>query len=99
MNSARLAVRPALLVIAALVLGSAGARALDCGNFDYPHCSGPARQFAGGFAPGDVAGGFGGGQCTARRTPVVFVHGNGDSAIDWDAPARLAGAGTSGPSF
>lgn len=98
MNSARPALRSALLVTAALLLGSTGAKALDCGNFDYPHCTGPARQFAGGFAPDAVAGGFGGGQCAARRTPVVFVHGNGDSAIDWDAPARVAGAGTSGPS-
>jgi pimeloyl-ACP methyl ester carboxylesterase len=71
-----------------LSLASSAAAALDCQRFDYPHCTGPANQFAGGFAPADVAGGFGGGDCRAKRTPVVFIHGNGDSAIDWDAPTR-----------
>lgn len=39
--------------------------------------NGPANQFAGGFAPSNAPdGGFGGGACTATRTPVIFVHGN-----------------------
>ena len=39
--------------------------------------NGPANQFAGGFRPSNAPdGGFGGGNCTATRTPVIFVHGN-----------------------
>ncbi|HET9624113.1 MAG TPA: hypothetical protein VFP84_22225 [Kofleriaceae bacterium] len=45
-----------------------------------PHAvvfNGPASQFAGGFAPRNAAlGGFGGGNCVATHTPIVFVHGN-----------------------
>lgn len=49
--------------------------------------TGPADQFAGGFHPSNAPwGGFGGGACTASRTPVVFVHGNGDEASNWDFP-------------
>jgi pimeloyl-ACP methyl ester carboxylesterase len=54
------------------------------GALDY---AGGANQFAGGFAPANAPwGGFGGGSCTAVRTPVVFVHGNGDEARNWDYP-------------
>jgi hypothetical protein len=39
--------------------------------------NGPANQFAGGFNPSNAPdGGFGGGNCVATRTPVIFVHGN-----------------------
>ena len=39
--------------------------------------NGPANQFAGGFQPSNAPdGGFGGGNCVASRTPVIFVHGN-----------------------
>lgn len=62
-----------------LLAGSVPALALD-------H-AGAARQFAGGFSPRNAPyGGFGGGSCTAARTPVVFVHGNGDLALNWDYP-------------
>lgn len=58
---------------------SSPAAALDVG--------GGANQFAGGFQPVDAPwGGFGGGACTASRTPVIFVHGNGDEAKNFDAP-------------
>jgi len=60
--------------------------ALSCGKFDYPKCDGPDLQYAGGFNPQVGFGGFGGGACRAGRTPVVFIHGNGDSAINWDSP-------------
>ena len=39
--------------------------------------NGAANQFAGGFNPSNAPnGGFGGGDCVATRTPVIFVHGN-----------------------
>lgn len=49
--------------------------------------TGGSYQFAGGFNPSNAPyGGFGGGSCSAVRTPVVFVHGNGDEARNWDYP-------------
>lgn len=51
--------------------------------------SGADAQFAGGFAPANAPyGGFGGAaNCTATRTPVVFVPGNGDTASNFDFPS------------
>lgn len=50
--------------------------------------TGGANQFAGGFSPSNAPnGGFGGGGCTATRTPIVFLHGNGDEAKNWDYPS------------
>ena len=66
------------------------ASALSCGNYRYPKCDGPDLQYAGGFNPQVGFGGFGGGACTARRTPVIFVHGNGDRATNWDSPVTGA---------
>ena len=62
------------------------AQALTCGPTDGRICQGTASQYAGGFNPGVGYGGFGGGSCTASKTPVVFIHGNADSAISFDAP-------------
>jgi pimeloyl-ACP methyl ester carboxylesterase len=63
------------------------ALALDCSSFDGWTCkAGVQSQYAGNFNPRTGHGGFGGGSCTATRTPVIFIHGNGDSAISWDAP-------------
>lgn len=75
---------PALGVAALLLPGKA--QALDCGSNNGFTCTGTAAQYAGGFNPGVGNGGFGGGSCTATRTPVVFVPGNGDSAISFDMP-------------
>ena len=49
----------------------------------------PDTQFAGGFVPRNAAfGGFGGAaSCTATRTPIVFVPGNGDDARNYDFPS------------
>ena len=66
------------------------ASALSCGNYRYPKCDGPDLQYAGGFHPRVGFGGFGGGACSARRTPVIFVHGNGDRATNWDSPVTDA---------
>jgi pimeloyl-ACP methyl ester carboxylesterase len=75
----------AAFLAAGLLLGTA-ASALECGNFEFPKCSGPDAQYAEGFDPQTGFGGFGGGECTASRTPVIFIHGNGDRAINWDSP-------------
>jgi pimeloyl-ACP methyl ester carboxylesterase len=76
---------PLIGSIALLLPGHA--QALDCGTNNGYTCGGTANQYAGGFNPGVGQGGFGGGSCTATRTPVVFIHGNGDSAISFDMPA------------
>lgn len=68
------------------------ARALSCGIHDKSVCKGEDRQFAGGFDPGTGFGGFGGGACQAQRVPVIFIHGNADGAVSWDAPpGKVAG--------
>lgn len=74
--------RCAVLAVAVLAAGPLHA-------VDY---TGPADQFAGGFHPSNAPwGGFGGGACTAARTPVIFVHGNGDEARNWDFPPSTGG--------
>lgn len=62
------------------------AEAVQCGSYDGFFCSGTASQYAGGFNPGTGYGGFGGGNCSASKTPVIFIHGNGDNATSWGAP-------------
>jgi pimeloyl-ACP methyl ester carboxylesterase len=62
------------------------AQALECGAFTFPKCSGEDIQYAGAFDPKVGHGGFGGGACRAAKTPVVFIHGNGDRAINWASP-------------
>ena len=77
------------IVAAGLLLAACSggpAAALDCGTNNGYLCQGTQAQYAGGFAPGVGYGGFGGGTCTATRTPVVFLHGNGDTAISFDMP-------------
>lgn len=85
----------AALFALAAALAPLPAWALDCGPQNGFVCTGTAAQYAGGFSPGVGSGGFGGGSCTATRTPVVFVHGNGDSAISFDMPpGAVAGYAT-----
>jgi pimeloyl-ACP methyl ester carboxylesterase len=83
---------PAALVGAVASGYSAPAQALTCGTpNEHGQClSGSASQFGGGFTPPSGGfGGFGGATgCTVTRTPVVFIHGNGDNAISWDGPPR-----------
>lgn len=75
------------------LMTAGGTSALTCGTNNGWICQGAARQYAGGFSPGVGYGGFGGASaCTATRTPVIFLHGNGDHAISWDLPpAAVAG--------
>lgn len=50
--------------------------------------TGGAYQFGGGFTPRNAPyGGFGGGSCGATKNPIIFIHGNGDEARNWDFPA------------
>ncbi|MGH8472944.1 MAG: hypothetical protein ACREVJ_10925, partial [Gammaproteobacteria bacterium] len=79
------------------IMLSAGAGALECGDFTFPKCSAPDAQYAGGCDPGTGVGGFGGGECKAARTPVVFIHGNADRAISWDSPVQGGVAGYTPP--
>ena len=78
--------RTAAIVLALVALWAGPAAALDCGSNNGYTCQGTQTQYAGGFNPGVGYGGFGGGTCTATKTPVVFIHGNGDSAISFDMP-------------
>jgi pimeloyl-ACP methyl ester carboxylesterase len=49
--------------------------------------TGSSNQFGGSFHPSNAPnGGFGGGSCTATHTPIVFLHGNGDEAKNFDYP-------------
>ena len=49
--------------------------------------NGASNQFAGGFNPSNAPdGGFGGGNCVATRTPVIFVHGNTVNATFFARP-------------
>lgn len=51
--------------------------------------AGPERQFFGGFRPRAAPyGGFGGGACTATRTPIIMLHGNSSEAKFWDYETR-----------
>lgn len=91
----------ALLALALPMLGATAlllpgrAQALDCGSNNGFTCTGTASQYAGGFSPGVGSGGFGGASgCTATRTPVVFIPGNGDSAISFDMPPGAVGGYT-----
>ena len=89
LGSACLSMALGVLAPAGLLSGlavSTPAQALNCGTTDSIRCTGTATQYAGGFSPGVGFGGFGGGSCTATRTPVIFVHGNADRAISWDVP-------------
>lgn len=74
---------PALI---GLLLASGTAQAVTCGTYNKGVCRGEARQYGGGFNPNTGFGGFGGGECAATKTPVIFIHGNGDNATSWDAP-------------
>jgi hypothetical protein len=67
------------LFCALLILLAPAVAALDV--------NGGSVQFAGGFQPSNAPwGGFGGGSCTASKTPVIFLHGNGDEAKNFDFP-------------
>lgn len=78
---------------------SGSAQALSCGTStgNLLPCDGAQTQFSGGFLSISGYGGFGGGNCSASRTPVIYIHGNGDHAINFDAKPSLAPNGYSLP--
>ncbi len=90
-------IRLTVLAVLFFVFFPEAVLALSCGKFEYPRCDGPLLQYAGGFDPKAGFGGFGGGSCSAVRTPVVFIHGNGDWAINWDSPITDAVKGYDPP--
>ncbi len=69
--------------------------ALQCGNSNgnFLPCDGSQNQFAGSFFALSGFGGFGGGNCSTTKTPVIYIHGNGDHAINFDAQPALAPQG------
>lgn len=73
-------------ISAGTVMAPSSAQALTCGANSGYVCQGTQTQYGGTFSPGVGYGGFGGGTCTATKTPVIFVHGNGDNAISLDMP-------------
>lgn len=77
-----------LTLFLSMLFSSQPAFAVNCGFYDGKFCNGIAFQYGGGFKPNvGEYGGFGGASnCVASRTPVVFVHGNGDNATSWDSP-------------
>jgi pimeloyl-ACP methyl ester carboxylesterase len=84
----------AALVLALVVALGAACTASDDAPADEPQTvqdvtyNGPSNQFAGGFHPSNAPdGGFGGGNCTATRTPVIFVHGNTVNATFFARPS------------
>lgn len=88
MSSLMIAARrhlPYMLALLALAW-TAPAVALQCNGSNGYTCTTTTSQYAGGFNPGTGYGGFGGGNCTTTRTPVVFLHGNGDLATSFDLP-------------
>lgn len=78
---------------------SGSAYALSCGTStgNLLPCDGQQAQFSGGFVVLSGHGGFGGGTCRASKTPVIYIPGNGDNAINFDAEPALAAVGYSTP--
>lgn len=73
------------------LLWAGQAAALQCDGSNGYTCTTTTPQYAGGFNPNVGYGGFGGGDCAAARTPVVFLHGNGDLAASFDVPPGAVG--------
>ena len=81
----RRVIEGAILGVMVSMVSLTYARTLECGNFDFPHCSGPEDQVDPTFNPEVGFGGFGGASCLPTRPPVVFIHGNADRATNWDS--------------
>ncbi len=73
------------------VLLSTQATAAECNNHNGFTCEDNQYQFDSSFTNADryPNGGFGGGSCKATKTPVIFIHGNGDNAMSWLIPPHI----------
>ncbi|ABV38134.1 hypothetical protein Ssed_3530 [Shewanella sediminis HAW-EB3] len=80
------------LWILPVLLISSSAHSVECNNHNGFICSDSNYQFSDNFINQDKYpdGGFGGGSCQANKTPVIFLHGNGDNAIGWALPPSVS---------
>jgi len=69
-------------------LDAGGATALDAGQTD---SSDTAPKYGGTFHFTGPGPGFGGGNCTATHTPIIFIHGNTNDASAWLKPSSTGG--------
>ncbi len=81
------------------VLVAAQVTAAECNNHNGFTCEDNQYQFDSSFSNADryLHGGFGGGACQATKTPIIFVHGNGDNALSWLIPPHIKAQGYSLP--
>ena len=86
-----------MLVVSLLISNSAFSLSCGTSTGNLLPCDGSQNQFSGGFVALSGYGGFGGGNCTANKTPVIYIHGNGDHAINFDAEPVLTPSGYSLP--
>jgi pimeloyl-ACP methyl ester carboxylesterase len=88
-SSAALASALVLALVMAACGGELADAATDGADSDVADLT---QGFGPGFHPKSAPhGGFGGGSCKAVRTPVVFLHGNGDRAASWGNRASDGG--------
>lgn len=86
------------IIFIAFSVYSLTVNALSCSNPNASNlCPSTASYYSGGFSPGVGYGGFGGGSCSANNTPVVFIHGNADSALTWATPPTAVSGYASNP--
>ncbi len=83
----------------ASVLLSTQVMAAECNNHNGFTCEDNQYQFDHSFSNANryPNGGFGGGSCQAVKTPVIFVHGNGDNAMSWLISPHIKSQGYSLP--
>jgi pimeloyl-ACP methyl ester carboxylesterase len=79
-----------LWILSALLI-STSVNSVECNNHNGFICSDSNYQFSDNFINQNKYphGGFGGGNCQANKTPVIFLHGNGDNAIGWAIPPSI----------
>lgn len=77
--------------VLSISLISTNAYSVECNNHNGFVCSDSNYQFSDNFVDQDkyIDGGFGGGNCQASKTPIIFFHGNGDNAIGWALPPSV----------
>lgn len=81
-----------LLVLLLSLFSITAVNAAQCNNHNGFICDDEAFQFDDSFTQGlkYTDGGFGGGNCVAEKTPIIFLHGNGDNALSWLIPPHIS---------